>query len=146
MKAIRPAQPCLLHGGRLRLPQARIDATVGALVQGSPHLDQPRYRHALGLLARVVARIEVMDEIYTEHPRAWLLRATSSGRIQMGAGEKHYVALIEQARRLLADLGLTPQSARALGLSVESPDAVDVFRAEMLRQERQAKGSGGGGA
>ena len=124
MAAIKPYAPALKHGAYLRLPQEKIDASVHALVAAAPHLGQARYQHALSLLARIIARIEVMDDIYTRHPRAWLYRATSSGKIQISGGEVYYGRLVDEARRLLGDLGLTPASAKALGLDATSPDEV----------------------
>ena len=131
MKRIRHPTPCLLHAGYVRLPREAIDQAVRELVATAPHLEQRRYQHGVGLLARILAHIATMDQVMTEHPKAWLLRATPSGKIQISGGEKVYVQLIEQARRLLAELALTPAAAKNVGLDAASPDQVSI---DALRQ------------
>lgn len=126
VRALAPHSPNLRHGAYLRLPQDEVDRAVGELVAVAPHLAQPRYRHGVALLARLLKRVEVMDLIYSGHPKAWLARCTQSGRIEVSGGEKIYLLVVEQARRMLESLGLTPSAAKQLGLSVESPDAKDL--------------------
>ena len=126
VRALAPRAPNLRTGAYLRLPEEAITQAVGELVSVAPHLGQPRYRHAVSLLARLLKRVEVMDAMYSSHPKAWLIRSTASGRMEVSAGEKTYLLVVEQARRMLESLGLTPQSAKALGLPVESPDAKDL--------------------
>ncbi len=121
-RSFAPKRPNVVHSAYLRLPQEKIDAAIGELVRAAPHLAQQRFQHGCSLLARVIARIILIDETLATHPKAWLFRATKGGRITLGGGEREYMRWVDAARRLLNDLGLTPMAARALGLDVASPD------------------------
>ncbi len=144
MLAIRPRAPALRHGGTVRLSEEEIAGACGEIRRIAPWLDQPRYGIALEQLARLLARVRVMDEIIARHPKGWVFRATGSGRIEVNTGERYYLSLAEQVRRLLTDLGLTPSAARALGLNVESPDAKDLS-ALLAEAASDGEDNGGGG-
>jgi len=126
VRALAPHAPNLRHGALVRLRAEDIAKATGEITRVAPHLAQPRYRHGVEVLARLLARLETMDAVIAGHPKGWIIRATASGRVEIGGGERHYLLLTEQVRRMLESLGLTPQAAKALGLPVESPDEKDV--------------------
>lgn len=128
MRAIRPRAPALRHGGTLRLSEAELTAACAEIIRAAPHLQQARYRLALESLTRLWARLHLMDAIIANHPKGWAVRATGSGRLEINAGEKYYLSVTEQVRRLLNDLGLTPSAARGLGLDVAAPDQRDITK------------------
>jgi hypothetical protein len=126
VKALAPHAPNLRHGALVRLRPEDLAKATGEITRVAPHLAQPRYRYGMEVLARLLARLETMDAVIAGHPKGWIVRATASGRVEIGGGERHYLHLTEQVRRMLESLGLTPQAAKSLGLSVESPDAKDL--------------------
>lgn len=140
LRRVAPPQPNLKVGAYARLSPAEIAKTAAEIEALAPaHLRQKRYAPAVALLARVLRRIEGMDACYGVSPKAWLARATQSGRVQVQPAEKAYLAYVGQALRLLDALGLTPSSAKALGLDVDSPDALDPARAIAVALEAQER-------
>jgi hypothetical protein len=112
----------------------------GRLVASAPHLAQARYAVPVDLLCRALIRLDRVDEWYASAPQAWYLKSFRSGRAVMQAVEKQYVALLERALRACAELGLTPASARALGLDVAAPDEVDLAAA-LAQRSRDGGGA-----
>lgn len=140
---IRPARPNLKTAAYARLSPDDIARTAGEIEALAPaHLHQRRYGPAVALLARVLRRIEAMDAAYGTNAKAWFARTTRSGRVETQPAERQYLVYVGQALRLLESLGLTPSSAKALGLDVDSPDALDpalALAAALERREQAAQ-------
>jgi hypothetical protein len=140
-RALAPAAPNAKHGGTVRLTDEQIGAACGEITRTAPWLSQPRYAIALETLARLLARVRVMDSIIARHPKGWVIRATGSGRIEVNPGERYYLSVSEAVRRMLEDLGLTPSACKTLGLNVESPDArsIEAFFAQLPSHDATEK-------
>ncbi len=136
MRAIKPRQPCLKHGVALPIA-AELQAQYEVrLERAAPHLLHQRYAFAKNLLARALIRLDRIDAWYATAPKAWFIKSTGSGRATMQSVEQRYASLMTEAWRGLHACGLTPAAAKELGLSVESPDIVDL---ETIRQRYTEK-------
>ncbi len=126
MIKIRPQAPALKHGINLPVDAETLGVYEQRIMQAAPHMAQERYAIARTLLAGTLIRIDRVNLWYARTPKAWFIRATSRGTASVQPVEQRHSALIEEARRLLDACGMTPASAKALGLDVAAPDVKDL--------------------
>jgi hypothetical protein len=142
VRGLAPHAPNLRHAAFVRITPEMVDAITGEVVRTTPWLGQPRYRALVTDLARVEARLAAMDQVLSQHPKAWVFRTSESGKLEVSQGERHYISYLEQKRRLLESAGLTPAAAKQLGLPIESPDEKDLDA--LLAEAAEDDGDGEG--
>ncbi len=133
MIAIRPPSPNRKHRLFARLSDEEVAPRVAAIRDQNPHL-QPRDEPLVAMFAANVIKCE---SARAWQSRTWFLTRSGNGLLAFQAFEKQLLALEQHTVRLATILGLTPESRWAMKIPHEK-DALDLFKAEELRQLREA--------